>query len=161
MNITSSYVDAETQGSSPFMTSIAGSLQSWNRRVRPRLVLRNGTPLASQVVHGVTGHLLSCIWNPRLFLDDATGVSVPLLVVTSSSGLHSKRGPGIGTYLEWTGKLVSFGKWHDPQGFCWSFSVRLASSLGATKRSGSLSRQSRGIIPHVNIRRGDGAQIML
>ena len=26
-------------------------------------MLRNGTPLASRVVHGVTDHLLSCIWN--------------------------------------------------------------------------------------------------
>ena len=65
----------EPQGSSPFLTSIAGSLQSWNRRVRPRLVLRNGTPLASPVVLWLTGHLSSCIWNLRLFLDDAIGVS--------------------------------------------------------------------------------------
>ena len=28
----------EPQGSSPFLTLIAGSLQSWDRRVRPRLV---------------------------------------------------------------------------------------------------------------------------
>ena len=47
-------------------------------------MLRNGTPLASQVVHGVTGHLLCWIWNLWLFLDDANEVSVPLLVVTSS-----------------------------------------------------------------------------
>ena len=50
----------EPQGSFPFLTSITGSLHSWNRRVRSRLVLRNGTPLASCVVHGVTGHLSSC-----------------------------------------------------------------------------------------------------
>ena len=37
----------ELQRSSPFLTLIAGSLQSWNRRVRPRLMLRNGTLLAS------------------------------------------------------------------------------------------------------------------
>ena len=37
----------EPQGSSPFLTSISGSLQSWNNRVRPPLVLRNGTPLDS------------------------------------------------------------------------------------------------------------------
>ena len=87
-------------------------------------MLRRGTPVASRVVHGVTGHLLSCIWNLRLFLDDISGVSVPLLVVTSSSGLHSKRCPGIGTYLEWTGKTVSFGMWQDPRGFLLSFNVR-------------------------------------
>ena len=91
----------EPQGSSPFLTWIAGSLQSYNRRVSPCLVLRNGTLLPSQIVHGVTGHLSSCIWNLQLFPDDATGVSVRLRVVISSSGLHSKRCPGIGTYLEW------------------------------------------------------------
>ena len=34
----------------------SGSLKSWDRRVRPRLVWRNGTLLDSRVVHGVTGH---------------------------------------------------------------------------------------------------------
>ena len=54
------------------------------------------TPLASLAVHRVTGHLSSCIWNVQLFLDDATGVSMALRIVTSSSGLHSKRCPSIG-----------------------------------------------------------------
>ena len=70
-------------------------------------MLRNATPLASRVVQGVTGHLSSCIWNLMLFPDDATGVSVPLRVVTSSSGLHWKKYSGIGTYLEWMEKSVS------------------------------------------------------
>ena len=86
------------------------------------------TSLASRVVHGVTGHLSSCIWNLWLFQYDVTGVSVPLRVVTSSSGLHSKRFPGIGTFLEWTRKSVSFGMWHDTRGFLSCFSVRPASS---------------------------------
>ena len=76
-------------------------------------MLRNGTPLASPVVLGLTGHLSSCIWNLRVFPDDATGVSVPLRVVTSSSGLHWNKCPGIGTYLESTGKSVSFGMCND------------------------------------------------
>ena len=37
----------EPQCSSSFLTLITGSLQSWKRRVRRHLVLRNGTPLAS------------------------------------------------------------------------------------------------------------------
>ena len=151
----------EPQGSSPFLTSISGSLWSWNRGVRPCLMLRHGTPLASRVVHGVSGHLSSFIWNLWLFPENATRVSVPLRVVTSASGLHSKRCPGIGTYLEWTGKSVSFRTWHNPRGFPSSFNVRPASSLGAMGRSGSHSRQSRGIDPHVEIRRGEGAQIKL
>ena len=67
----------EPQVTSPFLTSIQGSLQRCDRRVRPRLLLRNGTPLASRVVHGVTGHLSSWIWNLRVFPDDALGVSAP------------------------------------------------------------------------------------
>ena len=98
----------EPQRSSPCLTSMAGSVQSWNRRVRPRLVLRNGTPLASRVVHGVTGHLLSCIWNLRVFPDGATVVSVHLRVVTLSTGLHSKRCPGIGFLSRVIGEIGVF-----------------------------------------------------
>ena len=97
MNRASVELRREPQGSSPFLTSISGSLQSWIREVRPRLVLRHGTPLASRVVHGVSGYFSSCIWNLRLFLEDFTRVSVPLCVVTPSSGLHLKRHP-----INWT-----------------------------------------------------------
>jgi len=100
MNRGSFRVRWETQGSSPFLTLISDSLRSWKRGVRPCLVMRHRTPLASRVVHGVSGNLYSWIWHLQFFQEDATGVSVPLLVVTSSSGLHSKRCTGIRTYLE-------------------------------------------------------------
>ena len=90
-------------------------------------MLRNGTPLASRVVLGVAGPLLSCIWNLWLFPDNATVVSVPLRVMTSSSGLNSKRCPEIRAHLEWSGKLVSFEMWQDSRGFLSSFNVRPAS----------------------------------
>ena len=32
--------------------------------------LRNGTPLASRVVHGVSGPLSNCVWNLQVFPDD-------------------------------------------------------------------------------------------
>ena len=67
----------EPQGSSPFQTPIAGSLQSWDRRGRPRLVLRHGTPLATRGVLGVTGHLSSCIWNLWVLRTTHGGVSAP------------------------------------------------------------------------------------
>ena len=35
--------------------------------------LRNGTPLASRVVHGVSGPLSNCVWNLQVFPDDARG----------------------------------------------------------------------------------------
>ena len=33
--------------------------------------LRKGTPLASRVAQGVSGPSSSCVWNPRVFADDA------------------------------------------------------------------------------------------
>ena len=44
-------------------------------RITPRLPWRNGFPLALRVVHGVTGHLLSCEWNLRVFPDGLPRVS--------------------------------------------------------------------------------------
>ena len=85
----------EPQCASPFLTRISRFLQSWDRRGRPHLVLRHRTPHATGVVHGVTGHLSSCIWNLRVFSLRCAAVSVPLRVATSSKGLHSKRCPGI------------------------------------------------------------------
>ena len=52
VNRASSQVEAGTSGFFPFLNSITRSLQSWNRRVRPRLVLRIGIPLASRVFTG-------------------------------------------------------------------------------------------------------------
>src|SRR5574337_1188852 len=50
---------------------MAGSLQTGDRRVRPRLGLRHGTPLASRDVPGERGRLSSCIWNLGFFPNDA------------------------------------------------------------------------------------------
>ena len=48
--------------------------------------VRNSACLSScsWAVHGLSRPLLSCIWNLRLFPEDATVVSVLLRVVTSS-----------------------------------------------------------------------------
>ena len=61
-------------------------VQSWDRRVRPRLVWRNGTPLDSRVVHGVTGHLSICMWNLWVFLDDAPGCHCPFVLCLQPQG---------------------------------------------------------------------------
>ena len=79
----------ELQGSSPFLSLSSGFLWSLNRVGRPRVVLSYGTPLPSPGVNGVSGLLSSCIWNLWLFLEDATGVSVPLGVETQYSEFHS------------------------------------------------------------------------
>ena len=48
--------------------------------------------------------------------------------------------------------------WNHPRGHVWNVVVRPASSRGATGRSGTPSRQSRGVDPPVQIRRVEGAQ---
>ena len=118
----------EPQGSPPFLSLITGSLQSWDRRVSPLLVLTNGNALASGVVHGVTCHLSSFIWNLQVFTNDPNGVSVPLRVVTSSTGLHSKRCPGIGFLSRVDGEMRVFRNVAGPSGLPLEFLCETASS---------------------------------
>ena len=82
---------------------LAVMMQTWDRRVRPRLGLRHGTPLASRGVPGETGHLSSCIWNLGVFSGRCTGGSLPLRVdfihrvefgEVSGHRVLIKRGPG-------------------------------------------------------------------
>src|SRR5574341_924002 len=91
----SSPVEAGTSGFLWFQTLIAGSLQTGDRRVRPRLGLRHGTPLASRGVPGERGHLSSCIWPSGFFPDDARASHCPFML-TSFTGWNSERCPGIG-----------------------------------------------------------------
>src|SRR5574341_317703 len=80
-----------------------------------------------------------------------------------SCGLHSQAGVRRGvrasvSYQEGTRKSGSYGMWNHPRGHVWNVVVRPASSWGATGRSGTPSRQSRGVDPPVQIRRGERAQ---
>ena len=118
----------EPQGASPFLTLIAGSLQSWDRRGRPRLGLKHGTPLAARVIHGVTGHLSSCIWNLQVFMDDARGCQCPFVFRLHPHGCIRRGVRASGSYQERTGKSGSFGMWHHPRGYISSFFVRPVSS---------------------------------
>src|SRR5574340_604592 len=70
------------------------SLQTGDRRVRPRLGLRHGTPLASRDVPGERGRLSSCIWHLGFFPNDARR-NCPF-VLTAFTGWSSERCPGIG-----------------------------------------------------------------
>ena len=76
----------ETRAFSPFLTPIAGSLPSRDKRVTPRLLWRNGSPLTFGVVHGMTGHLPSCVWNLRVFPDDARGCQCPFVLCLHPQG---------------------------------------------------------------------------
>ena len=120
---------------------------------------RNGTPLASRVVHGVTDHLLNCVCNLRVFLDDERGCQCPFVLCFHPQAFLRKGVRASRSYQEQTGKSGSFGLWHHPRGYVSNFLVRPASSLGALERSGTPSRHSRGIDTPVAITRGEGAQM--
>ena len=112
-------------------TSVFLSISDFNHRVSAEL--EQESQAFSCVEEWNSACLVRCFWGDRplvelymepvAFPDYATGVTVPLRVVTSSAGLHTKKCPGIGTFLVWTGKSVYFGMWHDTGGFLWNFSV--------------------------------------
>ena len=91
MNRASSRVEAGTSGFLSISDIDFRFLWSLNRGGRPRLLLRHGIRLASRVVNGISSLLSSWICNLRLFMENATGVSVPLGVVTQYSGFHSNQ----------------------------------------------------------------------
>ena len=103
-------------------------------------------------------HLLSCKSNLRSFLDDARGCQCPFVLCLHPHylliGVWASR-----SYQERTRESGSFGMPHHPRGYVSNFLVRPASSLGALERSGTPSRQSKGIDSPVAIRRGEGAQM--
>src|SRR5574337_64129 len=91
------------------------------------------------------------------FPDDARASHCPF-VLTSFTGWSSERCPGIGFLSRGDRKSGSYGMWNHPRGHVWNVFVRPASTRGATGRSGTPSRQSRGVNPPVEIRRVEGAQ---
>ena len=106
MNRASSLVEAGTSG---FL-----SISDCDRRVSAEL--EQGSQASSSIEARNSSCLSSCSWGVRplveFYLELAAfsgrckwGVS-PLHVVTSSLRLHSKRCPGIRTYLEWTEIIV-------------------------------------------------------
>ena len=78
--------------------------------------------------------LIELYLEPSPFSGQCNGDVIPLGVVTSSSGLHSKWCLGIGTYLVLTGISLSFLKCHDPPGFLSNFIMRPA--LPEVRRDG-------------------------
>ena len=107
----------------------------------------------------MTGLLSSCVWNLRVFPDDAQGCRCPFLLCLHPQGCLPRGVWASGSYPERTGKSGSFGMWHHPRGYVSNFLVRPTSSCGALEMSGTPSRQSRGISPPVPIRRGEGSQM--
>ena len=96
--------------------------------------------------------------EPAGFPGQCTGLSVSLRVVTSSTGLQSKKCPGIGFLSRADREIGVFQNVAPPTRLHLQFLCETGLILGAPGRSGSHSRQSRGIDPPVEIRRGQGAQ---
>ena len=76
----------EPQGSSLVRTWITGFLWSFNRGVRPRLVLRQGGPLSSRGVKGVSGFLSSGHRHLGLYLQVPKGCHTSFRVLSGSLG---------------------------------------------------------------------------
>ena len=118
----------EPQGSSPFLTRVAEYLPSMDKRVMPRLLWRNGSPLSLRVVHGVTGLLLSFVWNLWVFPDDAEGCQCPFVLCLHPQGCLQRGVRASGSFQEHTRKLGSFSMWYHPRGYISNFLRRPASS---------------------------------
>ena len=76
---------------------------------------RKGTPLASRVFHGVTGHLLNCVWNLWVFLDDARGCQCPLVLCLHPQDCLRRGVQASGSYQERSVKSGSSRMWPKPE----------------------------------------------
>ena len=88
-----------------------------------------------------------------------TWVSVPLRVVPSSTGLHSKRCPGIGFLSRADREIGVFQHVAPPTRLSLEFPRETGLILRCTGKVGIPSRQSRGIDPPVEIRRREWAEM--
>ena len=75
-----------------------------------------GTSLASRVAQGVSGPSSSCVWNLRVFPDDARGCQCLFVLCLPPQGCLRRGVQASGSYPEQTGKSGSFGMWHHPRG---------------------------------------------
>ena len=97
--------------------------------------------------------------EPAGFSGRCTGVSVPLRVVPSSTGLPSKRCPGIGFFSRAYQKIGVFQHVVPPTRLRLEFPRETGLILRFAGKVGNPCRQSRGIDTPVAIRRGEGAQM--
>ena len=78
--------------------------------------LRKGTPLASRVAQGVSGPSSSCVWNPRVFADDARGWQCPFVLCLHPQGCLRRGVRASGPSQGRTGESGAFGNWPHPRG---------------------------------------------
>ena len=136
---------------------MAGSLQTGDRRVRPRLGSRHGTPLASRGVPGERGHLSSCIWNLGVFPDDARASHCPF-VLTSFTGWTSERCPGIGFLSRGDREIGVLRNVEAPRRPRLECRRETGLNPRCDRQVGNPFQRKQGIDPPVEIRRVEGAQ---
>ena len=78
--------------------------------------LRKETPLASRVVQGDSGPSPSCVWNPRVFADDARGWQCPFVLCLHPQGCLRRGVRASGPSQERTGESGAVGLWPHPRG---------------------------------------------
>ena len=78
--------------------------------------LRKGTPLVCRVAQGVSGPSSSCVWNLRVFADDARGWQCPFVLCLHPQGCLRRGVRASDSFQERTGKSGSFCMWHHPRG---------------------------------------------
>lgn len=118
--------------------------------------MRHGTPLASRDVPGERGRLSSCIWNLGFFPNDARK-NCPF-VLTSFTGWSSERCPGIGFLSRGDREIGVLRNVEPPTRPRLECLRETGLILRCDRKVGNPSRESRGVDPPVQIRRGERAQ---
>ena len=156
------------RASSPGKAGTSGflSVSDSDRRVPAELgqesqessCLRKGTPLASRGAQGVSGPLLSCVWNLRVFPEMHDGDSAPsCCAFTHWVAFEEVSGPRV-LFKSGQGNrgLSACGTTH---GASLKFPSEAGFIMRCAGKAGVPSRQRRGIDSPVAIRRGEGAQM--
>ena len=86
-----------------------------------------GNPACLLSCQGFSGPWSSCVWNPRVFPDDARGCQCPFVLCLHPQGCLRRGVRASGSYQERTGKSGSFGMRHHTRGYVSNFLVRRAS----------------------------------
>ena len=100
----SSRGEAGTSGCLPVSDSDLRVLAELGQESQASSHLRKGAPLASRVVQWVSGPSLSCVWNLRVFPDDAWECQCPFVLCLPPQVCLRRGVQASGSSQEWTGK---------------------------------------------------------
>ena len=84
-------------------------------------------------LRGRAGPSSSCVWNPRVFADDARGWQCPFMLCLHPQGCLRRGVWSSGSYPEGTGKLGSFVSSKEQASFNFMAAITICSDFGAQK----------------------------